>query len=169
MSANANNDVMRVDWSVPDGLAPIEISWTASAGFDLTGFSYLSLLVANVLTIPDLGDCAPAEPNDPIDFKITLADGVGEASVFPDALIAQDFGFVGIPNDGVECRFFQFPRTLRLPLNAFCQQTALDLGNIQRITLGFGVGDTDPTGAVMLDGLEFTASPLDAEAASMCL
>jgi hypothetical protein len=166
-AANPDNQVARVDWSLEDP-EPGRLSWTFDPGLALNGFSFLSLRVSNVLTIPTSANCSPIEPDDPVQFTITIRDlDDNEATVLTDVIIPQDFKVVG---GDLGCTYVHFFRTLRIPLNDFCGITPLDLGAIRSMTFsfGFGTGGT-PSGAVMLDGIEFTRSEFDDGAASSCM
>jgi len=165
--ANPENHAMRVDWSVTEGLAPVRVTWEFTAGLDLAGFSFLSVRAANILQIPD-SSCQPIEPDGAVDFQITLSDAVNDVSVLTSTLIPQDFGVVNFKGQTF-CSYFHFFRTLRIPLDDFCQQGPLDLTGIRRITLTFGAPGAAPTGALLVDGLEFTASDFDADAAPTCM
>lgn len=72
------------------------------------------------------------------------------------------------PQDVTVCSHWQFFRTLRIPLDDFCANVPLDLDGITRLSLTFGFGAGSQSGAVMLDGIEFTRSPFD-EPAALCL
>src|SRR5690606_28354783 len=107
-AANPDNQVARVDWSFADP-EPGRLSWTFSPELALDGSSFLSLRVANVLTISDLDRCEPDEPDDPVQFAITLSDSEeNEATVLTAAIIPQDFRVVGGNING--CNYFHFFR-----------------------------------------------------------
>lgn len=166
---NPDNKVARVDWSIFEDPEPGSLAWDFEPALDLDGFSHLSLRAANVILVPDILTCEVIEPDDPIQFQITLSDGVHDIAILTDVVIPQDLGLVSYPNSDVpSCVFHQFFRTLRIPLNEFCVLGPLDLSNIERLTFTFGSLGGPQVGSVMLDGVEFTRSGFDEGSASLC-
>lgn len=163
--ADPGNAAMRVQWGPGEAGS---VSWIGLAG--LEGSSFLSLRVANVLAIEpaDADVCdVQAEPA-PVSFSVSLSDGVDTATVALPALSPQDFGLGRALDQPARCKWYQFMRTIRIPLNAFCQNAPIDLDAVDQVTLSFGAGSGTTSGVVLLDALEFTSSSEDVGGVALC-
>lgn len=153
-----DTEAVLVEWSPAD--AGSSIRWQ-TAGLDLAGFTHLSLRVGAVPTIDD-GSCT-AMTDPPASFTVVLDDGVGAPTAVSTATFAeipsQDLGPVHSPQGAQFCVHDHFMRTIRIPLSSFCAE----LEGLQAVRLIFGLPGTAPSGRALIDSLEFTSSPSDAE------
>jgi len=135
------------------------IRWQA-AGLDLTDVTHLSFRAGTVPTVDNMTCTTTAAP--PASFTVALDDGVGAPTAVSTAAFAeipeQDLGIVDNPQGGQFCVHDNFMRTVRIPLSAFCGE----VDGLQAVTFTFGLPMTAPSGRVLIDSLEFTASPFDA-------
>lgn len=162
-------EALLVGWggTDPGGSVTWSLQQDGEPAIDATGFTHLSLRVANLAQVPTLA-CNVADSTS-FDFVVELeseAPGGQTATVSydPGAAIQQIAAVVEGPAI-TACAAAQAMRTIRIPLTEFCGQGQVDLGQLSAIRLVFPSSATERR--ALIDSIELTRDP-DAVGTSTC-
>ncbi|MCX4244538.1 alpha/beta hydrolase family protein [Paraliomyxa miuraensis] len=154
-------EALLVGWggSDPGGSVTWSLQQDGEPAIDATGFTHLSLRVANLVDVPNLG-CDAADSTS-FDFHVELEsetpDGLtATVSHDPGPAIQQAAALVEGP-EFTACAAAQAMRTIRIPLTEFCGQGQLDLERLSAIRLVFPTSATERR--ALIDSIEFTRDP----------
>jgi hypothetical protein len=143
-------------------LGPVTIEWSLAAadaegtdGIDISGYTHVSVRVANVLTDPT---AACDEVPDELTVNASLVDGGGNA--YPIGLgvqVESDARPVPLQAGPAVCRSAQFAQTLRMPLATWCAEGAITLDDVIALRLEFP--DDGQSHVALVDSIELVADP----------
>jgi hypothetical protein len=155
-------EALLVGWG--DGDPGGSLTWSlqhdGEPAVDVTGFTHLSLRVANLAQVPDLA-CDIADPTS-FDFLVELesetpAGLTAIVAYDPGPAIQQTAGLVQSPEGFEACAAAQAMRTIRIPLTELCGQGQLDLSRLSAVRLVFPSAAAERR--ALIDSLEFTRDP----------
>jgi hypothetical protein len=150
-----------IEWSLDDAEDVAEL--------DLSAYSHVSLRLSNETPVdadPDNNVCDPIGVDSlEIEVELVTEDGDGEEhahTAYSGPLLDQAAGLASMGLAGIDCASFQFLRTVRVPLSAFCDgadgPVSTDAVKAIRVRLPNDPGNTH---GLFVDSLEFTNDPLD--------
>jgi hypothetical protein len=155
-------EALLVGWG--DGDPGGSLTWSlqhdGEPAIDVTGFTHLSLRVANLAQVPDLA-CTIADSTS-FDFLVELesetpAGLTAIVAYDPGPAIQQTAGLVESPEGFEACAAAQAMRTIRIPLTELCGQGQLDLSRLSAIRLVFPSATAERR--ALIDSIEFTRDP----------
>jgi hypothetical protein len=154
-------EALLVGWggTDPGGSVTWSLHHDGEPAIDATGFTHLSLRVANLAQVPTLG-CDLADSTS-FDFVVELEsetpDGLTATVGYDPGPAIQQMADIVVGPSYTRCAAAQAMRTIRIPLVELCGQGQVDLARLSAIRLVFPTSGTEHR--ALIDTIELTRDP----------